>query len=105
MLVAAPSLQEPASPIVHSEMRLATRPDIGAGTDEGWARTMTGNLVLMMSPDDLKRMPLDHRAGFLLFWMDGTIDLATLVDVSSMTRDEVLGIVRDLYDSGVVDFQ
>jgi hypothetical protein len=35
--------------------------------------------------------------------MDGTLDLETLVEVSGMAREEVLRIVRDLHDSGVVD--
>ncbi len=105
MLVAALATPESASPIAQSETRLATRPARGAVTDEGWACTVTGNLIVTMSIDELKRMPLDHRAGYLLFWMDGSIDLGTLVDVSSMARDEVLGIVRDLYESGIVAFR
>jgi hypothetical protein len=86
-----------------SEVRLMTRPRIDAVTHETWARAMKGALKVRLGADDLKRLPLDHRAGFVLSLMDGTLEIDTLVEVSGMPRDEVLRIVRDLYDSGVVD--
>jgi hypothetical protein len=58
-----------------------------------------------MSVDELKRLPLDHRAGYLLSRMDGSIDLETLVEVASLSRREVLRMVRDLVDLGVVAFR
>src|ERR1700684_1323690 len=64
-----------------SETRLATRPQIAAATDESWARSMPGALTVVMMPEDLKRLPLDHRAGFLLSLMDRPVDLETLVAV------------------------
>lgn len=88
-----------------SEVRLVTRPRIDAVTPETWARAMTGTLHVRLAGDALKRLPLDHRAGFLLSLMDGTLDIDTLVEVSAMPRDEVLRIVRDLHDSGVVDIR
>jgi hypothetical protein len=94
---------EPPAPELASEVRLVTRPRIEAVTHETWAREMVGPLRVRLEGEALKRLPLDHRAGFLLSLMDGTLDLETLVEVSGMARDEVLRIVRDLYDSGVVD--
>jgi len=92
--------------VAASETRLATRPPTGRGeTDEGWARVMIGSPVAVTSLDELKGMPLDHRAAYLLSWMDGTVDLETLAQVSTMTRSEVLRIVRDLYESGIVEFR
>jgi hypothetical protein len=91
----------PAEP--RSEVRLMTRPRIDPVTHETWARAMKGTLQVRLGAEDLKRLPLDHRAGFVLSRMDGTLDIDTLVEVSGMPRDEVLRIVRDLYDSGVVD--
>jgi hypothetical protein len=89
-----------------SEMRISTRPHMRAiETDEAWARTAVGVLVVQMSLDELKRLPLDHRAGYLLSRMDGSIDLETLVAVAALPRDEVLRMVRDLSDSGVVAFR
>jgi hypothetical protein len=88
-----------------SETRLVTRPPAEiADTDESWARAMTGLLVAATPLADLKGMPLDHRAAYLLCWMDGTVDLETLVQVSTMTREEVIRTVRDLYESGIVEF-
>ena len=88
-----------------SQMRVATRPRMEATeTDESWARTAVGVLVVQMSVDNLKRLPLDHRAGFLLSRIDGSIDLETLVEVAALPRHDVLRMVRDLADSGVVAF-
>jgi hypothetical protein len=96
----------PAAAQPQSETRLATRPQIPAAmTDDAWARSMTGVPTIVMLPDDLKRLPLDHRAGFLLSLMDESIDLETLVEVSAMPRKDALRIVRDLYQSGVVEFR
>src|ERR1700730_5876253 len=95
----------PSSPEPHSETRLTTRPTMGATlTDEGWARGMVGAPVVVMPHDQLRRLPLDHRAGFLLSLMDGTIDLATVIEVSAMPPSDALRAVRDLFDAGVVGF-
>jgi hypothetical protein len=96
---------EAPSATPRSETRLVARIETGAFTDEGWARTITGRLVLTMPLTQLKELPLDHRTGYLLTWMDGSIDLDTLIEVSTMSREEVLHIVRDLYDSGVVEIR
>jgi len=92
--------------IAPSEVRRVSRPQAGrvVSSDE-WARTVFGTPVVVMKPDSLKRLPLDHRAGFVLSLMDGAVDLETLVDLSGMDRGEVLDIVRNLCDSGIVVFQ
>jgi len=95
-----------AAALPQSEMRLLTRPKMGAAiTDEAWARGVVGAPVVVMADHELKRLPLDHRAGFLLSLMDGLLDLDTLVEIAAMPRDEVLRVVRDLFESGVVDFR
>jgi hypothetical protein len=76
-----------------------------ASTDEAWARAMPGVLVVVTPPERLKRLPLDHRAGFLLSRIDGATDLETLIEIAAMPRHEALRIVRDLFESGVVDFR
>jgi hypothetical protein len=88
-----------------SETRLVTRPTMGAPSDEEWARAMVGAPRVTMSPEDIKRLPLDHRAGFVLSLMDGTLDLETLVELAMLARADVLRLVRDLYESGVVVFR
>ena len=90
--------------IVRDAPRDAT-PGGVAATDEAWARAMTGSLVAAIPLTELKGMPLDHRAAYLLSWMDGTVDLETLAQVSTMPRAEVIRIVRDLYESGIVEFR
>jgi len=97
-------LGAPAATEPHSETRMATRPPI-AMTDEAWARSMTGAPAVAMLPGELRQMPLDHRAGFLLSLMDGSLDLEAIVDVSAMRREDALRILRDLYESGVVVFR
>ncbi|HEY1691362.1 MAG TPA: hypothetical protein VGG39_04330 [Polyangiaceae bacterium] len=111
--VPVPAVEEEFDPTVSGErltpqsaIRIATRPQLAAvQTDEGWARSMDGMPVVVMPADVLKKLPLDHRAGFLLSLMDGAIDLETMVEIAAMPRDEVLRLVRDLFESGVVDFR
>ncbi|HEX3772710.1 MAG TPA: hypothetical protein VHV30_17645 [Polyangiaceae bacterium] len=113
-VVPPPSDVEAADPIgaaaldegmPQSEMRIATRPHLEpVETDESWARTAVGVLVVRMSLEALKKLPLDHRAGYLLSRMDGTMDLETLVEVAAMPREDALRMVRDLFESGVVAF-
>ncbi|MGD0676975.1 MAG: hypothetical protein ABSC94_16290 [Polyangiaceae bacterium] len=87
-----------------SQVRLTTRPHLEPLTNEGWARTVAGAPRVTMSSEALKRLPLDHRAGFVISLMDGSIDLEMIVDLCGMERDDALGLVRDLYESGVVEF-
>ena len=99
----APATTPPPPAEPRSEVRLMTRPRIDPVTHDAWARAMAGALHVRLEGEALKRLPLDHRAGFLLSLMDGSLDIETLVAVSGMPRDEVLRIVRDLHDSGVID--
>ncbi len=100
-----PSVSD-AVDVTPSEVRRVSRPHTGTVVStEAWARTVLGTPVVIMSPDSLKRLPLDHRAGFVLSLIDGSVDLETLVDLSGMDRNEVLALVRHLCDSGIVVFQ
>jgi hypothetical protein len=103
---ASSATEEREERVAESEMRLATRRPMGiAATDEEWAGTMKGSLAAAVPLDELKGMPIDHRAAYLLSWMDGTVDLETLAQASAMPREEVLRIVRDLYESGIVELR
>ncbi len=99
----------PPDPAVatNAEGRRPTRPGTGgvAVPDETWARGIIGAPIVTMVPDQLKRLPLDNRAGFLLSLMDGAIDLDTVVELSAMPRAEALRAVRGLVDAGVVEFR
>jgi hypothetical protein len=104
LAAAQPANEESSSP--RSEMRLATRPTMGAAlTDEAWARGMTGAPYVIVSLAQLKRLPLGHRAGFLLSLMDGATELGTVLELAAMPRDEALRMARDLFESGVVAFR
>jgi hypothetical protein len=88
------------------ETRPGTMPSMQAvRDDEAWARSRRGVPALAIPASQVRQLPLDNKAGFLLSLMDGATDLNTLVEVSAMDRDEVLRILRDLHDSGVVSFQ
>jgi hypothetical protein len=89
-----------------SDVRLAARPPIGDFLGlEAWARQASGSLVVKAPVDVLKRLPLDHRAGFLLSLMDCSLDLEALIEVSGMARDEVLELVKELHELGAVEFK
>ncbi len=90
-----------------SEVRLARRPPIGEFLGlEAWAAQVRGNIVLIAPPDVLKKLPLDHRAGFLVSMLDdGSLDLETLIEISGMAREEVLAIMQELHDVGAIDFR
>jgi hypothetical protein len=89
-----------------SETRLVSRSRVESTlSDEAWASARIGAATVVMPSDDLIRLPLDHRAGFLLSLMDGTLDLETLVSVSPMARADALCLVRDLFENRVIIFR
>jgi hypothetical protein len=89
-----------------SDARLITRPNLGAVlTDEAWARGVVGAPYVVVPSDQLKRLPLGHRAGFLLSQMDGVTDLETIIELAAMPREETLRLARDLFESGVIAFR
>lgn len=89
-----------------SEVRIVTRPQWGVVlTNQAWARSIRGAPYVAMSNEALKRLPLDHRAGFVLSLMDGSLDLETIVELCGMEPEEALGLVRDLHASGVIGFR
>ena len=93
-------------PAPNSEVRLTTQPYWDKPvSDEAWAQAMEGTPSVSISSEELKRLPLGHRAGFLLSRLDGATDLETLVELAAMPRDETLRLLRDLFQRGVVTFR
>jgi len=89
-----------------SAVRLITRPQWAQViTNDAWIRKVAGAPTVIMGAESLKRLPLDHRAGFVLSLMDGSLDIETLIELSGMDLDEVLNLVRNLFDSGIVEFR
>jgi hypothetical protein len=61
--------------------------------------------VLTLSEADILMLPLDHRAGFLLSFIDGEATLENILDVSSMSPEEVLSTLEKLRALGVIAFR
>ncbi|WP_437930297.1 hypothetical protein WMF37_14015 [Sorangium sp. So ce291] len=59
-------------------------------------------LRLAVSPDQLRSLNLDHRAGFLLSCIDGYSSIDEILDVSGMQTLEALRILYELVQEGVV---
>jgi hypothetical protein len=103
-------LAPPDSPTIpespSSEVHLSLRPSpLSLMSDEAWARMIVGAPRVTMGYDELKRLHVDHRAGFVLSLMDGSLDLETLIDLAGLERDIVLELVRGFYEAGVVVFR
>jgi hypothetical protein len=58
--------------------------------------------VLAVSPDELQKRSLDHRAGFLLSQLDGQSSIEDLLDVVGMPRAEAFRILAQLIEAGIV---
>jgi hypothetical protein len=49
-----------------------------------------------MSMNDIKGLPLDPRAGFVMSFIDGHSTLGTILDVCGLPEDELVRIAGDL---------
>jgi hypothetical protein len=57
---------------------------------------------LVVSMSQLKAMPLDDRAGFILSFVDGVYTVEMILDASAMRREEALAILGELFARGVI---
>jgi hypothetical protein len=57
---------------------------------------------LAVTVDQLVSLSLDHRAGFLLSFVDGVSSVATILDMSGMSASEVLRTFVDLSERRVI---
>jgi hypothetical protein len=57
--------------------------------------------VVMSAPEILK-LPLDHRAGFLLGRIDGRTDLRGVLDIAAMPANEAAAILEQLLSLGAI---
>lgn len=57
---------------------------------------------LAMAPADLRRLPLDAQAGFLVSGIDGTCSVEDLVDISTQSRLDTLRMLHELLQQGVI---
>lgn len=59
-------------------------------------------ITVMVSPEEVQWLSLDHRAGFLLSLVDGQSTVDEILDISGMTRLDALKIIHDLTEQHVV---
>jgi hypothetical protein len=57
---------------------------------------------LNVSMSDLRRLPLDHRTGFIVSFIDGTYSIEMILDVCAMRRQDALAILGELAARGVI---
>lgn len=59
-------------------------------------------LSLSVTPDELRALPLDHRAGFLISHVDGVSTIEMVLDVSGMPRLDALRLLFGFIAEGIV---
>ena len=59
---------------------------------------------IVRSAGEVSKLPLDHRAGFLLAHVDGIQTLDEILDVCAMPATEALELLAQLTDMGVIEF-
>jgi hypothetical protein len=69
-------------------------------------RSFLSEIPIRVAADELVRAsPLDERAGFILWLLDGATTVETLLDLSSMPADETLALLQDLQQHGIIQFR
>ncbi len=68
------------------------------------AETLASVPRLVVSTPQLMAMPLDHRAGFIASFVDGTFTVEMILDACAMPREEALTLLRELAARGVIVF-
>jgi hypothetical protein len=63
----------------------------------------TGIPRVIMPPEEMRWLSLDHRAGFLLSSIDGSMSVDEVLDVCSMPELDALRIMFDLREQGVIE--
>jgi hypothetical protein len=61
--------------------------------------------AIVMDPEKLAAQALDHRAGFVLSLIQGTLSIQAILDMSGLPGRETVAILRDLHRRGVVVFR
>jgi hypothetical protein len=91
----------------------ATLPDIGPGTFEVEATTSDIRPIISMhsvpwlvvTHEELRRLPLDSRAGFVVSLIDGRCTVEMLLDIASLPEDEVISLLGQLSRLGAIELR
>jgi hypothetical protein len=87
---------EAAKKCVASCQELLLEVYLGKLGDRAWV------LRLMIEPNDVYGLGLDHRAGFLVSLIDGAMSIDEVLDVSSMPPFDAARMLCDLKSRGVI---
>ena len=80
-----------------------TAPPAGSTEADAYLARLGGpRAIPTLARASLTGLTLDHRAGFLLTFIDGTSSLDDLLDVTGLPRLDVLRIVDQLVQAGVL---
>jgi hypothetical protein len=60
---------------------------------------------LLVGRHDIAKLPIDHRAGFLLGFIDGMQTMEEILDVCAMPESEALELIRTLVDMEVIEIE
>jgi hypothetical protein len=60
---------------------------------------------LLKSMGEVSKLKIDHRAGFLLAHVDGMQTLEEILDICAMPSAEALGLISNLKEMGVIEFE
>lgn len=61
--------------------------------------------IVTVSPDKVRWLSLDHRAGFLMSLVDGQLTIEEILDISGMSRLDALRIMYDLTQQNIVSLR
>jgi hypothetical protein len=61
--------------------------------------------VVVVANNQMRWLSIDHRAGFVLSLVDGTVTAETIVDVSGMPRLDALRIMHELVQQRIIAFK
>jgi hypothetical protein len=57
---------------------------------------------VLLRPEEIANLPIEHHAGFLLGFIDGMHTMEEILDVCAMPPGEALDLIRSLVDMGVI---
>jgi hypothetical protein len=98
-----PLPSEMASPSTRRRNQQSNAPSADGFPDPCLEPIRPGGIRILKNEDQLRALPLDHRAGFLLSMVGMVQSVDELLDISGMSRGEAMRLLCDLVDLGVID--
>jgi hypothetical protein len=100
----APSYREPERTLPEVEyLGPSTRTAAREVTPSTQEPQRPGSIRGLMSEEQIRALPLDHRAGFILSMVGLVQTVDELLDISGMPRGEAMHLLCDLVDLGAID--